>query len=112
MDRVIEIASKQSGIRADRLSATSAISQDIRMSGDDVDWFAERLSMEFGLDVSAWPWSRFADLSEPHLFTGFWFVWRAVAWPFRGRLFDPSPYDRLELTHIAKVIDAGHWLEP
>lgn len=112
LDRVIEIVAAQSGVRQDRLCASSAIDQDIRVSGDDVDELAETLATEFGVQVHSWPWHRFANLSEPHLFTGFWFIWRLLTWPMRGRVFDPSPYERLELGHIAKVIEAGHWLEP
>ena len=112
LERVIAIVADQSGVRRDRLSASAAIDQDIRISGDDIDELVEALAKEFGDDVQQWPWQRFANLSEPHLLTGIWFIWRLLTWPLRGRLFDPSPYERLELGHIAKVIDAGHWLEP
>lgn len=112
LDRVIEIVSEHSGVRRDRLSACSAIDQDVRICGDDVDELALALSQEFGEEVFAWPWHRFANLNEPNLFTGLLFIWRLITWPIRGRVFDHSPYERLELGHIAKVIEAGHWLEP
>ncbi len=112
LDRVIEITAERTGVRRDRLSASSAIDQDIRIAGDDIDELAEALAAEFGEQVWQWPWARFANLNEPHLFTGFFFMWRLLTWLIRGRIFDPSPYERLELGHIAKVIDAGHWLEP
>ena len=112
LDRVIDIVSERSGVRRDRLSASSAIDQDIRIAGDDIDELAEALAGEFGQQVLQWPWGRFANLNEPHLFTGVFFMWRLLTWPIRGHIFDPSPYERLELGHIAKVIDAGHWLEP
>lgn len=112
LDRVMAIVAEHSGIRADRLSAGSAIDQDVRIAGDDVSEVIEILSDEFGEQVRGWPWPRFANLSEPHLFIGFWLLWRLISWPIRGHLFDPSPYERLELGHIAKAIDAGHWLEP
>ena len=41
LDRVIEITSRQTGIAAAELNATSAIDQDIRISGDDVRELAE-----------------------------------------------------------------------
>ena len=81
------------------------------MRGDDIDELVDRLAQEFGDQVFSWPWSRFANLSEPHLFTAYWILWRIITWPIRGRLYDPSPFERLELGHIAKVLDAGHWLE-
>jgi Protein of unknown function (DUF1493) len=112
LDRVIEIVSEHSGIRRDRLSASSSLDQDVRISGDDVTELVEALAREFGEQVWQWPWQRFAELSEPHLFTGLLFFWRLLIWPIRRRIFDPSPYERLELGHIAKAIDAGHWLEP
>ena len=108
--RVIELAEHHSG--AKRLDGFSAIDQDIRISGDDIEEFADALAKQLGADVGSWPWSRFANLSEPHLFTGIYFIWRLVTWPVRGRLFDPSRYERLELRHIAAVIDKGHWFEP
>lgn len=112
LERVREIAAKLSGIRLEKLSEHSAIDQDMKISGDDVTEFAEALANEFGDHVWQWPWQRFAELSEPHLFTGLWFFWRLLTWPVRGRVFDPSPFERLELGHIAKAIDAGHWIEP
>ena len=108
--RVIEIAEYQSGLK--NLHAASSLAHDLRISGDDVDEFAEALSKEFGGDVSSWPWARYANLNEPHLFTGFWLVWRLITWPLRGRVFDPVPYERLELQHIAAVIEKGQWFEP
>ena len=62
--RVIELASLQSGIPVAKLSPTSAIDQDMGMSGGDVSDFAEALSTEFGKKVWEWPWSRFAMLDE------------------------------------------------
>lgn len=113
LDRVMEIVTTQTGVRRDRLTPASAIDQDIGISGGDVEDLAEALAQEFGDQVWQWPWQRFALLDEGiSLFAPFWLVWRMITWPIRGRLFDPSPYERLELGHIAKVIEAGHWLEP
>ncbi|MBX9883637.1 MAG: hypothetical protein K2X68_01565 [Novosphingobium sp.] len=111
--RVIEIVTEHSGIRRDRLSASSALDQDVRISGDDVTELVEALAREFGEQVWQWPWQRFALLDEGlSPFFLFQLTWQLVTWPFRGSFEYPSPYERLELGHIAKVIDAGHWLEP
>lgn len=113
LDRVTEIVAAQTGVRRDRLTPASAIDQDIGISGGDVEDLAEALAQEFGDQVWQWPWQRFALLDEGiSLFAPFWLVWRLITRPIRGRFFDPSPFERLELGHIAKVIEAGHWLEP
>ncbi len=113
LDRVIEIVAAQSGVRQDRLCASSAIDQDIVISGGDIEDLVEALANEFGDQVWQWPWQRFALLDEGlSLLFPFQFVWQLITWPIRGSFSYPSPYERLELGHIAKVIEAGHWLEP
>ncbi len=110
---VIEIASEQSGIPTSKLSAASAIDQDIRISGDDVTEFVETLAREFGEQVWQWPWQRYACLDEglSPLFP-FMLLWQLASWPWRGSFAYPSRYERLELGHIAAVIDRGQWFEP
>lgn len=113
LSRVITLVADHSGISPARLSGASAIDQDVRISGGDVHELAEALAKEFGLQVWQWPWQRFAELNEgcsPLVFP--WLIWRLLTWPVRGHLFDPSPFERLELRHIAAVIDCGEWFEP
>lgn len=112
LDRVMQIVSENSGVRLDKLNAKSGIDQDVRMSGGDIDELAQILYKEFGGDVASWPWHRFCDLNEPHLLVGLILFWRLLTWPIRGRLTDPSPYERLELGHIAAVIEKGEWFDP
>lgn len=112
LDRITEIVAWHSGIPAARLTAQSAIDQDVNISGDDVTELAEALAKEFGENVWHGPWQRFAELSEPSALVLPYFVWRLLTWPFRGRLFEPSPFERLELGHIAAVIDRGEWFKP
>lgn len=112
LERVIEIVARHSGVATSKLSADSAVGQDIGISGDDIDELAKILATEFGDHVWQWPWQRFVELSEPSALTAFWFVWRLFTWPLRGRLFDPSPFERLELVHVAAVLDNGTWFEP
>lgn len=113
LERVIELASRQSGISIERLTGTSALDQDIGMYGDDVTDFAACLAAEFGEFVWQLPWQRFAVLSEG---LGCLFpvglLWQLVTWPFRGRFSYPSQLERLELGLIAAVIDNGAWFEP
>lgn len=113
LDRVMEIVAAQSGTRRGRLTAASAIDQDVGISGGDVEDLAEALAGEFGEWVWQWPWQRFALLDEGlSLLFPFLLIWQLLTWPVRGSLSYPSPYERLELGHIAKVSEAGHWLEP
>jgi hypothetical protein len=111
LDRVIEIAKHCSGTGS--LDANSAVDQDMRISGEDVTWFAMELAKEFGDDIYKWPWDRFALLSEG---LGCLFVpaliWQLASWPFRGSFQYPSTYERLELGHIAAVIEKGEWFDP
>jgi hypothetical protein len=112
LSRVVEIVAWHSGVPASRLTPQSAIDQDVKISGDDVTELAEALAKEYGNHVWEWPWQRFAELSEPSALVAPYFVWRLLTWPFRGQLFDPSSFERLELGHIAAVIDRGEWFEP
>ncbi len=113
LDRVRQIVSKHSGVRIEKLSAASAIDQDVSISGDDVTELAEALAKEFGEHVWQWPWQRFAELSEGlSLLFPFMLVWQLIWWPIRGSFNHPSPFERLELGHIAAVIDRGEWFEP
>jgi hypothetical protein len=113
LERVMEIASRQTGVVAAKLGAHSAIDQDIRISGDDVTELTEALAAEFGDQVWQWPWQRFAHLGEGlSLWFPFVLTWQLLTWPIRGSFEYPTKLERLELGHIAKVIDAGHWLEP
>lgn len=91
----------------------SAIEQDLDIVGDDIDDFALKLAERYGDWVAEWPWHRFSDLNEgvSPLFL-FAVVWQLVSWPFRGRFSYPSQYERLELSHIATVLERGDWIDP
>jgi len=113
LDQVIEIVAWHSGVPANKLNAQSAIDQDVSIGGDDIAELAEALAKEFGEQLWQWPWQRFAELNEgTNPFAILWLIWRLVTWPVRGRILDPSPFERLELGHIAAVIDRGEWFEP
>lgn len=112
LERVIEIVADQSGVKRERLNANSAIDQDVRIAGGDVVELADALAEQFGQHVYQWPWQRFAQLNEPSGLILLYLVYRLLTWPIRGRLFDPSPFERLELGHIAALIEQGEWFEP
>ncbi len=111
--RVVEIASEISGKPIEWLTPQSAIDQDLGVSGDDVEDLAEALAAEFGEDVWHWPWQRFACLDEGvSLLFPLILLWQLISWPFRGTFSYPSHYERLELGHIAAVIENGSWFDP
>lgn len=111
LNDVISLASEQSGIL--NIVASMAIDQELGMSGGDVEDFTETLAKRYGDLVWNWPWQRFACLDEgmSSLFP-FALTWQLLTWPFRGSISYPSPYGRLELQHIAKVLAQGHWIDP
>ncbi len=112
-DRVIAIAAETTGISVCRLSGSSALDQDLDIAGDDIQTFAGALEREFEINVWSWPWQRFVVLDEGlSLLFPFMVIWQFVSWPFRGRFSYPNGLERLELGHIAAVIDTGEWFEP
>lgn len=113
LDKVRAIAAAYSGLPFERLSDHTAVDQDLKIAGGDIVDFAEALANAFGAQVWQWPWQRFAMLDEGvSVLAPFWLAWRLLTWPIRGRVFDPSPFERLELGHIAAVIDRGEWFDP
>ena len=113
LNRVRAIASGISGLPLKKLSEHTAVDQGLKISGGDVEDLAEALANEFGEQVWQWPWQRFGLLDEGLPVTApFWLAWRLLTWPIRGRVFDPSPFERLDQGHIAAVIDRGEWFDP
>ncbi len=93
--------------------SNSSVDQDLGIYGDDVDDFAAKIVKRYGEWVWSWPWHRFTNSSEgASIFVLFALIWQLVSWPFRGRFSYPSTLDRLELGHIAKVLEKGEWVEP
>jgi hypothetical protein len=112
LDTVIALASTRSGLPIERLSRDTAIYQDLGMFGDDVEAFIADLARAYGEDVLSWPWARFTNLNEPNLWTA---VVALVQLPIRMLKHRPAhsaKYERLELGHIAAVIESGQWHEP
>lgn len=102
------------------LAATpeSALTQDLGITGLDVDDFALKLAERYGEWVADWPWHRYTDLNEGTDVRGclllpflplmllYRVLRRRVLFPQDGEL------GRLELGHIAKVLEAGEWVDP
>ena len=91
----------------------SAVEQDLQIVGEDVDDFARKLAERYGEWVYQWPWQRFSELNEGlPIFFPFSLIHQLVTWPIRGRFSRQSTFERLELGHVATVLDAGEWIEP
>src|SRR5947209_19630450 len=117
LDRLIKVTEEYVGNRPANLplGPESAISQDAYIFGVDVDDYVEVLDSEFGPVVWQIPWLQFTDQSDSYrgcavgLFS-FILIGRVIAWPFTRASFLKVPRpkafpNRLELAHIAAVID-------
>jgi hypothetical protein len=112
LETVIALTAKQTGLPPEKLGARSAIYQDIGLCGDDVGIFVAALADVHGEQVRGWPWARFTNLSEPNLWTALGALVKVPYRMLRRRRDQRSRYERLELGHIAAVIESGHWHEP
>jgi len=111
LSKIIALAKEVSG--QESISADTAVHQDLTIAGGDVGDFVELIAEQYGDDVYDWPWDRFAIMTEGlSVFFLPALIWQLVTWPFRGAFGYPDDIERLTMGHIAKVIDAGHWMEP
>lgn len=101
------------------ITCDTAMSQHARIDGIGVDEFAGDLEMRFGPVVRDVPWGRFSDQRASFRGCGIllfppWLIWRLMRWPIDGFLI-PAPNgggERLTVEHLARVLDAGQWIEP
>jgi hypothetical protein len=124
LGRLIDLTEKFAAGRPGNfpLGPHSALSQDAYIFGIDVYDYFEELKAEFGPIVDEIPWLEWTDQTDsyygcaagcfPLILLG-----RLLAWPIKGgpliKIPDPKNFPRrLELEHIAKVIDQGYWEEP
>ncbi|HEX6218463.1 MAG TPA: hypothetical protein VFZ35_04235 [Sphingomicrobium sp.] len=122
--RLIELTEKHAEGRPSNfpLGPNSAISQDAYIFGIDLDDYVQKLHEEFGPIILEIPWLNYTDQSDSYrgcavAMFPFILLGRLVAQPITRRplLRRPNPKafpDRLELAHVAKVIDQGYWEEP
>ena len=100
----------------------TAVCQDAMIFGVHVEDYVDKLEEEFGAIVWQIPWLEYTDQTDS--FRGcavFWLPFvllgRLISKTFTGNpiLKNPDPRNfskRLELGHIAKVIENDHWIEP
>ena len=92
----------------------SALDQDLGIIGDDVDDFAHEIAKRYGEWVYTWPWERFVCLDEGVPLTApFAAIWEFLRLPWRDSALPRKPtLNRLQLGHIAKVLEDGEWSDP
>ncbi|MCB2079599.1 MAG: hypothetical protein KDE55_18115 [Novosphingobium sp.] len=93
------------------VGAKSAVDQDLRIQGDDAEEFIADLAGLNGDWVYDWPWHRYVNLNEPPASLGPRF-WKLLRLPEPERAFPGYMERRLELQHIAAVIEKGEWFDP
>jgi hypothetical protein len=111
IDRVIEIAVATGGARIEKCQPNAAIHQDLGVNGDDGEAFVDALYAEFGEWIVEWPWHRFIDFNEPPANIGPK-IWKLLRLPNPAVAFPGFVEERLELGHIAAVIEKGQWFDP
>lgn len=104
------------------LKGDSAVCQDAYIFGIDVEDYVAALEKEFGPIVWEIPWLNFTDQTSSFRGCGTilvfpWLLWRCLMLLIRGGPLIPRPdprgfAPRLELRHIAAVIDRGEWFKP
>lgn len=93
------------------MDASAAIDQDLGIYGDAAVEFIAALSAEFGKWVDDWPWERFVDFHEPaaRILPR---IWRLMKLPDIAMAFPGIAQERLELGHVAMVLETGQWSDP
>ncbi|WP_247271349.1 hypothetical protein [Qipengyuania sp. S6317L1] len=111
-DFVLWVAREDFGIRDATLD--SALDQDLKIIGDDVDDFAEVLAERYGEWVADWPWERFVCLDEGVLILApMAAIWDFLRLPWGDTAIPRKPeLERLTLAHVANVLERGEWIDP
>ena len=111
-ESVIALAARHSGFPLEQVTPHHAIYQDLGLIGDDMKAFIAALAVAHGDHVAGWPWRRFTNLNEPTLWTALLALVKVPLRMLRKRRDHASRYERLELGHIAAVIESGQWHNP
>ncbi len=110
LDRVIHVVADHSRVSGDP-TASSAVDQDLHIRGDDADELVAALAESFGEWLYDWPWHLFINLNEPPAWLGPK-IWKFLGLKNPSMAFPGYTERRLELGHIAAVIEKGQWFEP
>lgn len=114
LSKVMGIVQEATGKRSAPWVAGDALDQDIGVYGDDADDLLEALCGEFGDWVAVWPWDRFVNFNEDPFSRMMTSIWRYLGLKGTASAFPGGkrPDERLEVSHIAAVIESGEWFDP
>lgn len=109
---VLWLARDEFGSKSATMS--SAVDQDLTVIGDDADDFVLLIVDRYGDWVRYWPWERFVCFNEGvPIQAPLAALWDLLRLPWGETAFARKPeLERLELGHIAKVLEAGEWTDP
>ncbi|KWV93192.1 hypothetical protein [Erythrobacter sp. YT30] len=109
---VLWLAREEFGYKHATLS--SAVDQDLTVTGDDGDDFVLQIVDRYGEWVREWPWERFICFNEGvSMLAPYAALWNFLRLPWSDTAFPQKPeLERLELGHIAKVLERGEWIDP
>ena len=118
LEYVIWVARQWMG--APHAEPSSAVTQDLGIYGDDVDDFALKLAERYGDWIADWPWDEYADLNEGVSPLGCLmlplFPITIALRIIRGQPIIGAKHGanlkRLELHHVAHVLERGEWVDP
>ena len=107
---VLWLARDEFGCKQATLS--SAVDQDLKIIGDDSDDFVLQIVGRYGDWVRYWPWERFLCFNEGvSIMAPLAALWDLLRLPWGDTAVPRKPnLERLELGHIAKVLEHGEWL--
>ena len=111
LGQVIGIVADRAGVSQSDLTGREAVDQDLKIQGDDAEELIKLLVGTFGEWLREWPWHDYIDFNEPPASIGPR-AWKWLGLTKPGRAFPGYTDKRLELGHIAAVIDRGEWFEP
>lgn len=108
---IVAIAISAGRAKAGQCHPHAAIFQDLGIGGVEADDFVDALIARFGDWVAGWPWAQFVDFTEPPASIGPR-IWKWLRLPYPETAFPGHVEQRLELGHIAAVIEKGQWFDP
>ena len=95
----------------------STLDDELCLTGAELREFVDAIASGYGNWVRDWPWDRFGDF-KPKIVPTKWLTYPIVGffvalWMLRrSKAASRDRIEELELGHIAKVLEAGEWIEP
>ena len=104
-DPLLEVISEMTGVKPHKLSDDRSLLHDFGVAGDDGAELLEAIGQRFNLDVSQVDPDRY--FGPEAALNPIYALWCLI----RGQRLD-ADIVRLQISHLRRSIDAGHWIEP